>query len=134
MVGPESDAQGLPRSAGALFRIGANLSVPFGLVVTRKAYGLGAQAMAGGGLKEPLFAISWPTGEFGPMGLEGAVRLGFSRELAEAGDPAAQEALFEQLVDTMYEHGKATNVASHFEIDDVIDPADTRKWVGRLLR
>jgi acetyl-CoA carboxylase carboxyltransferase component len=134
MVGPESDAQGLPRSAGALFRIGANLSVPFGLVVTRKAYGLGAQAMAGGGLKEPLFAISWPTGEFGPMGLEGAVRLGFSRELAEAGDAAAQEALFEQLVDTMYEHGKATNVASHFEIDDVIDPADTRKWVGRLLR
>ena len=134
MVGPESDAEGLPRSAGALFRIGANLTVPFGLVVTRKAYGLGAQAMAGGGLKEPLFAVSWPTGEFGPMGLEGAVRLGFARELAEAGDAAAQEALFEQLVDTMYQHGKATNVASHFEIDDVIDPADTRRWVSRLLR
>ncbi len=134
MVGPDSDAEGLPRSAGALFRIGGNLTVPFGLVVTRKAYGLGAQAMAGGGLKEPLFSVSWPTGEFGPMGLEGAVRLGFARELAEAGDPAAQEALFEQLVDTMYQHGKATNVASHFEIDDVIDPADTRRWVTRLLR
>jgi len=134
MVGPESDAEGLPRSAGALFRIGANLTVPFGLVVTRKAYGLGAQAMAGGGLKEPLFSVSWPTGEFGPMGLEGAVRLGFARELAEAGDAAAQEELFDQLVDTMYEHGKATNVASHFEIDDVIDPADTRRWVSRLLR
>ena len=134
MVGPDSDAEGLPRSAGALFRIGGNLTVPFGLIVTRKAYGLGAQAMAGGGLKEPLFSVSWPTGEFGPMGLEGAVRLGFARELAEAGDPAAQEALFEQLVDTMYQHGKATNVASHFEIDDVIDPADTRRWVTRLLR
>ncbi|MGI9607905.1 MAG: carboxyl transferase domain-containing protein [Acidimicrobiales bacterium] len=134
MVGPDSDAEGLPRSAGRLFRVGANLTVPYATVVTRKGYGLGAQAMAGGGLKEPLFTVAWPTGEFGPMGLEGAVRLGFSRELAEAGDPEAQERLFEELVDRMYEHGKAVNVASHFEIDDVIDPADTRRWISGLLR
>ncbi len=84
MVGPESDAEGLPRSAGEMFRVGGNLTVPFGTVVTRKGYGLGAQSMTGGGFKEPLFVVSWPTGEFGPMGLEGAAELGYSRELAEA--------------------------------------------------
>lgn len=133
MVGPDSDAEGLPRSAGALFRIGANLTVPFATVITRKGYGLGAQAMAGGGFKEPLFTISWPTGEFGPMGLEGAVQLGFSRELAEAAAGEERDAVYASLVDAMYEHGKATNVASHFEIDDAIDPADTRRWISRLL-
>ena len=133
MVGPDSDAEGLPRSAGALFRIGANLSVPFGTVITRKGYGLGAQAMAGGGFKEPLFTVSWPTGEFGPMGLEGAVHLGFSRELAAAESGAERDALFDELVDKMYEHGSAINVASHFEIDDAIDPAETRHWISRLL-
>lgn len=133
MVGPESDAEGLPRSAGALFRIGANLTVPFGTVITRKGYGLGAQAMAGGGFKEPLFTISWPSGEFGPMGLEGAVELGFRKELEAAADGPERDALFAKLVDAMYEHGKAANVASHFEIDDVIDPADTRRWISRLL-
>lgn len=133
MVGPDSDAEGLPRSAGALFRIGANLSVPFATVITRKGYGLGAQAMAGGGFKEPLFTVSWPTGEFGPMGLEGAVELGFSRELAAATEGDERDALFEKLVDTMYELGSAANVASHFEIDDAIDPADTRRWISTLL-
>lgn len=133
MVGPDSDAEGLPRSAGALFRIGANLTVPFATVITRKGYGLGAQAMAGGGFKEPLFTVSWPTGEFGPMGLEGAVQLGFSRELAAASEGPERDALYEKLVDTMYELGSAANVASHFEIDDAIDPAETRRWISRLL-
>ena len=113
------------------FRSGANLRVPYGTVVTRKCYGLGAQAMMGGGLKQPLFAISWPTGEFGPMGLEGAVRLGFAQELARAGN--RHDELFDELVDAMYRHGRAVNVASHFEIDDVIDPVDTRVWVTRFL-
>ncbi|RZV43526.1 MAG: biotin carboxylase [Acidimicrobiales bacterium] len=134
MVGPPSDAEGLPRSAGEMFRVGGNLSVPFATVITRKGYGLGAQAMAGGGFKEPLFTVSWPTGEFGPMGLEGAVELGFAKELAAAEDEVERKALFETLVEKMYHHGKAVNVASHFEIDDVIDPADTRRWVTRLLR
>jgi acetyl-CoA carboxylase carboxyltransferase component len=133
MVGPESDAEGLPRSAGALFRIGANLTVPFGTVITRKGYGLGAQAMAGGGFKEPLFTISWPTGEFGPMGLEGAVQLGFGRELDVTAPGPERDALFDSLVDQMYEQGRAVNVASHFEIDDAIDPADTRRWIRSLL-
>lgn len=132
MVGPDSDAEGLPRSAGKLFRIGANVTVPFGTVITRRGYGLGAQAMAGGGFKEPVFVVSWPTGEFGPMGLEGAVHLGFSRELAAVPEGEERDALFAELLDKMIEHGKATNVASHFEIDDAIDPADTRRWI-RLL-
>ncbi len=133
MVGPESDAEGLPRSAGEMFRVGGNLTVPFGTVVTRKGYGLGAQSMTGGGFKEPIFVVSWPTGEFGPMGLEGAVELGYSRELAAAAEGPERDELYERLVNKMYESGKATNVASYFEIDDVIDPADTRRWVSRLL-
>ncbi len=133
MVGPDSDAAGLPRSAGELFRLGANLTVPFGTVITRKCYGLGAQAMMGGGLRQPLFSVAWPTGEFGPMGLEGAVHLGFRRELDGAATLEERDRMFDELVDKMYEHGRALNVATHFEIDDVIDPADTRRWVTTLL-
>jgi acetyl-CoA carboxylase carboxyltransferase component len=133
MVGPEAEAQGTVRHASRLFVTGANLSVPFGTIILRKGYGLGAQAMAGGSFKAPLFCVSWPTGEFGGMGLEGAVRLGFRKELEAIDDPDAREAAFQEMVDRMYEHGKALNAASHFEIDDVIDPADSRRWITSLL-
>ena len=89
--------------------------------------------MMGGSTKAPLACLSWPTGEFGGMGLEGAVRLGYSKELDAAAEGPEREALFAKMVDRMYEHGKALNVATHFEIDDVIDPADTRRWVATLL-
>jgi acetyl-CoA carboxylase carboxyltransferase component len=98
--------------------------------VLRKGYGLGAQSMAGGSFKSPLFCVAWPTGEFGGMGLEGAVRLGFRKELDAIADPRERQRLFEQMVERAYEHGKALNVATHFEIDDVIDPADTRRWIA----
>ena len=101
-------------------------TVPFACVVLRKGYGLGAQAMAGGSFRRPLFTVAWPTGELGGMGLEGAVRLGFRRELDAIEDPAEREAAFEAMVVRAYEHGKALHVAEHFEIDDVIDPAATR--------
>jgi acetyl-CoA carboxylase carboxyltransferase component len=101
--------------------------------VLRKGYGLGAQAMAGGHFKAPRFLVAWPTGEFGPMGLEGSVRLGFRRELAAIADPAEREAKSQQMVASLYEHGKATNVASYFEIDDVIDPADSRRWIATAM-
>ncbi len=133
MVGPDVEATALVRHCSRLFVTGANLSVPTITVVTRKAYGLGAQAMMGGSTKAPLACLSWPTGEFGGMGLEGAVRLGYRKELEAVEDDAAREELFQQMVDRMYEHGKAVNVASHFEIDDVIDPADTRRWITTLL-
>jgi acetyl-CoA carboxylase carboxyltransferase component len=133
MVGPDAERQATVRKASRLFVTGAHLSVPFGTIVLRKGYGLGAQAMAGGSFKAPLFCISWPTGEFGGMGLEGAVRLGFRKELDAIADPAAREAAFQEMVDRMYEHGKALNAASHFEIDDVIDPADSRRWITTLL-
>jgi acetyl-CoA carboxylase carboxyltransferase component len=133
MVGPEAERQGTVRHASRLFVTGANLSVPFGTIILRKGYGLGAQAMAGGSFKAPLFCVSWPTGEFGGMGLEGAVRLGYRKELEAIDDPEAREAAFQEMVDRMYEHGKALNAASHFEIDDVIDPADSRRWITSLL-
>jgi acetyl-CoA carboxylase carboxyltransferase component len=133
MVGPEAEETGLVRHASRLFVVGASLSVPFGTIVLRKGYGLGAQAMAGGSFKAPLFCVAWPTGEFGGMGLEGAVRLGYRKELEAIDDDAQREAAFEEMVARMYEHGKALNAASHFEIDDVIDPADSRRWITTML-
>jgi acetyl-CoA carboxylase carboxyltransferase component len=133
MVGPEAEETGLVRHASRLFVVGASLTVPFGTIILRKGYGLGAQAMAGGSFKAPLFCVAWPTGEVGGMGLEGAVRLGYRKELAAIDDPDEREAAFQAMVDAAYEHGKALNSASHFEIDDVIDPADSRRWIAAML-
>ncbi len=133
MVGPEAERAALVRSAGRLFVTGASLSVPYCTVVLRKGYGLGAQAMAAGSFREPLWIGSWPTGEFGGMGLEGAVRLGYRRELEAVEDPTEREALFEAMVQRSYAAGKALNVASHFEVDEVIDPAETRSRLGAVL-
>ncbi|HEY8545076.1 MAG TPA: carboxyl transferase domain-containing protein [Acidimicrobiales bacterium] len=130
MVGPDAEKTALVRHVSRLFVTGASLTVPFGTIILRKGYGLGAQTMAGGSFKSPLFCVSWPTGEFGGMGLEGAVRLGYRRELAAIEDEAERERTFETMVAAAYEHGKAVNVASHFEIDDVIDPADSRRWIS----
>src|SRR3954471_17240746 len=134
MVGPESEKTATVRHFSRLFVVGANLSVPIGTVVVRKAYGLGAQAMAGGSMKVPRFAVGWPTSEFGPMGLEGAVRLGMRRELEAIEDDDARQAAYEAAVAAAYENGTGLNVAAHWEIDDVIDPADTRRWIATLTR
>ena len=133
MVGPEVEATALVRHCSRLFVVGANLSVPMVSIVTRKSYGLGAQAMMGGTTKAPLACLAWPTGEFGGMGLEGAVRLGYRKELEAVTDDAEREVLFREMVDRMYAHGRAVSVATHFEIDDVIDPADTRHWITTLF-
>jgi len=133
MVGPESEAAAAVRHMSRMFVTGANLTVPFGTIILRKGYGLGAQAMAGGSFKSPLFCVAWPTGELGGMGLEGAVRLGFKRELDAIEDDAQREALFQRMVAAAYEHGKAINTATWFEIDDVIDPADSRRWITTML-
>jgi acetyl-CoA carboxylase carboxyltransferase component len=134
MVGPEVEKTALVRHASRMFVTGASMTVPFFTIVLRKAYGLGAQAMAGGSFKAPLFTIAWPTGEFGGMGLEGAVKLGYRNELAAVEDPEKRRALFDEMVERMYAHGKAVNTASHFEIDDVIDPAESRTWIAGALR
>jgi acetyl-CoA carboxylase carboxyltransferase component len=134
MVGPDVEATALVRHCSRLFVTGANITVPLITIVLRKAYGLGAQAMMGGTTKAPLACLAWPTGEFGGMGLEGAVRLGYRKELDAAPTPEARDALYRELVDRMYTHGRAVSVASYFEIDDVIDPADTRQWLSTLLK
>ncbi len=134
MVGPEAEQSAQVRHFSRLFVIGASLTVPFFTIVLRKGYGLGAQAMAGGSFRSPLFVVAWPTGELGGMGLEGAVRLGFRRELDAVEDPTERDALFEHMVDRAYRHGKALNVATAFEIDDVIDPVDSRRRIVDALR
>jgi acetyl/propionyl-CoA carboxylase alpha subunit/acetyl-CoA carboxylase carboxyltransferase component len=134
MVGPEVEKTALVRHASRLFVTGSSITVPLFAVILRKAYGLGAQAMAGGSFRAPFFTVSWPTGEFGGMGLEGAVKLGYRNELAAIEDPEQRRALYQEMVERMYAHGKAVNTASHFEIDDVIDPLDTRRWITSALR
>ncbi len=133
MVGPEEERRGMVGHAAAMFAAGARLKVALFTVVLRKAYGLGAMAMAGGSLHRPVFSVAWPTGEFGGMGLEGAVRLAWRNDLAAAA-PAERQALFDAKVAELYENGKALNVASYLEIDAVIDPADTRAWLVGGLR
>ncbi len=133
MVGPDIERAAHVRHCSRMFLAGAALTVPFMTVVLRKGYGLGAQAMAGGSFHANLMTVAWPTGEFGGMGLEGAVKLGFRRELDAIEDESKREAEFEALVAAAYEKGKALNMASHFEIDDVIDPATTRELVARVI-
>ncbi|MCV7332012.1 ATP-grasp domain-containing protein [Mycobacterium cookii] len=134
MVGPDAEVEAAVRRFSRLFIVGARLTVPFGMIILRKGYGLGAMAMAGGSFHAPEFTVAWPTGEIGGMGLEGAVRLGFSKELAAVTDPVERQNLFDKLVEAAYQHGKALTSATTFELDDVIDPADSRAWIIRLLR
>ncbi|ABG94587.1 MULTISPECIES: acetyl-CoA carboxylase family protein [Rhodococcus] len=134
MVGPDSEKEATVRRFGKLFVAGARMTVPYGTIILRKGYGLGAMAMAGGSFHASEFTVAWPTGEIGAMGLEGAVRLGFRKELEAIDDPAERNTAFAQLVDAAYQHGKALNAATIFELDDVIDPADSRAWIVRLRR
>ena len=134
MVGPEAEKTALVRHCCRLYVTGSSVTVPMFTVVLRKSYGLGAQAMAAGSFHAPFFAVSWPTGEFGGMGLEGAVKLGYRKELAAIEDPAERMARYEEMVAAMYEQGKALNTATVFEVDDVIDPRDTRRWIVEGLR
>ena len=134
MVGPEAEKTGLVRHVSRMFVTARSVTSPTCTIVLRKAYGLGAQAMASGGFKFPLFTVAWPTGEFGGMGLEGAVKLGYRKELEAIEDPEEREATYQALVDRMYEVGKAISMADHFEIDDVIDPSDSRRWIVRGLK
>jgi acetyl-CoA carboxylase carboxyltransferase component len=133
MVGPPAEQTATVRHFSRLFVTGANLEIPFGTIVLRKGYGLGAQAMAGGSFKAPLFCVGWPTSEFGGMGLEGAVRLGMRRELDAIEDSEERERVFQATVAAAYAHGEGLNMAAYGEIDDVIDPADSRRWIATLF-
>ncbi len=134
MVGPEAEKTALVRHVCRMFVTTRSITVPLFSVVLRKCYGLGAQAMLGGGSYDNFFTVSWPTGEFGPMGLEGAVKLGFRRELDALEDPEEKRALYEKLLADYYEQGKAISVASTLEIDAAIDPVQTRSWLLGGLR
>lgn len=129
MVGPDAEKTATVRHFSRLFVTGANLGVPVFAVVLRKGYGLGAQAMAAGNFRAPVAMVAWPTGEIGAMGLEGAVRLGYRRELEAIADPDARREAFDGLLAESYARGKAVNAAAVFELDDVIDPAETRRWI-----
>jgi acetyl-CoA carboxylase carboxyltransferase component len=133
MVGPDAETTGLVRHASRLFLAGAALTVPFMTVVLRKGYGLGAQAMAGGSFRAPLMTVAWPSGEFGGMGLEGAVKLAYRKELEAITDDQARKAQYDAMVTEAYERGTALNTATYFEVDDVVDPAATRALVASVI-
>jgi len=129
MVGPEAEKTAIVRHVARMFVTGASLTVPLFGIVLRKGYGLGAQSMIGGGFHASFFTVAWPTGEFGGMGLEGYVRLGFRKEMEAIADPAEREKYYRAKVAELYANGKATSIASVLEIDEVIDPAETRRWI-----
>ncbi|PKO78373.1 MAG: biotin carboxylase [Betaproteobacteria bacterium HGW-Betaproteobacteria-15] len=133
MVGPAMEARAQVRHVSRLFVTAANLRVPFFSVVLRKGYGLGAMGMTAGGFHAPLFTVAWPTGEFGAMGLEGAVRLGYRKELEALPDGPQRQALFEELLARQVANGSAVQMATTLEVDAVIDPADTRHWLAQGL-
>lgn len=130
MVGPDAEATGLVRHASRLLVAGAALSVPLVAVVLRRGYGLGAQAMVGGSLHEPLLTVAWPGAHLGPMGLEGAVRLALRKELEAIEDEAEREQRVRDLTAAAEDNAKALNAAALFELDDVIDPAETRRLIA----
>ena len=134
MVGPKYEATGLVRHTSRLLVAAAHLGVPFISVILRRAYGLGAQAMMAGSTHEPLLTLAWPGAHMGPMGLEGAVRLALKKELAAIEDEAEREARVRELTAAAEENAKAINAATLFEIDDVIDPAQTRGIIASTLR
>ena len=134
MVGPDSEEQGAVKRMANLFKVGSKLDKPVIAIFLRKGYGLGAQALVGGSLHNPVYTVAWPSAEFGPMGLEGAVKLGFKKELDAEQDQEKREALFNQLVEEAYERGKAIEAASHLEIDAVIHPVKTRNIIINTIR
>jgi acetyl-CoA carboxylase carboxyltransferase component len=129
MVGPEAEKTALIRHCARMYLAGANITVPYFNVVLRKAYGLGAIAMAAGSFDETFFSISWPTGEFAGMGLEGQIKLGRRAELQAITDIPERKARYDKWVAEAYSWARALNAGTVFEVDDVIDPADTRKWI-----
>jgi acetyl/propionyl-CoA carboxylase alpha subunit/acetyl-CoA carboxylase carboxyltransferase component len=134
MVGPDAEATGMVRHVSRMFVTAASLAVPLYTIVLRKGYGLGAQAMAAGSFAAPFFTIAWPSAEFGAMGIEGSIRLGYRKELEAIADPEERKRTFDAMVAAAYANGQAVNMASYLEIDDVIDPAETRGWIVRGLR
>lgn len=133
MVGPQHEERGAVRRLAKLFTAGSQLDVPSVGIILRKCYGLGAQAMLGGSTLAPNHTAAWPTAEFGAMGLEGAVRLGFKRELEAADNEEQRQALFDTLLEQQYQQGQATKIAAVLEVDAVIDPADTRQTIVQAL-
>ena len=134
MVGPEHERTALVRHCARMFNTGANLTTPLFGVIVRKAYGLGVQAMCGACSLLGFFTVAWPTAEFSGMNLEGAVKLGYRRELAAIEDPEQRRVEFERRVAAAYERAKAVNAAAGGGVDDVIDPADTRRWIAASMR
>jgi acetyl-CoA carboxylase carboxyltransferase component len=133
LVGPQAEEQATVRHVSRLFVLGPNLDVPLCTVIVRKAYGMGGQAMAGGGFRVPDAIVAWPTGELGAMGPEGAVQLGFRRELEQIPGSEDRRLRYDSLVDEYVAGGRAVNAASVFELDDVIDPSETRVWITQAI-
>ncbi len=133
MVGPDAERTGLVRHASRLLVAAARIRVPFIGVILRRAYGLGAQAMLAGSTHSPLMTVAWPGATMGAMGLEGAVRLSTRAELEAIADDDEREERVRLLTEMLRANSTGLNAARYFEIDDVIDPAETRSLIAQLV-
>ncbi len=134
MVGPDAEREALVRHAARMFNTGANLTTPLFSVVVRKGYGLGVQAMCGGSGLHGMMSVAWPTAEFAAMNIEGNVKLGYRNDLAAIEDPAERLRVYQAKVDEQYEQARAVNAAVGGGLDDVIDPAETRRWIVNTMK
>jgi acetyl-CoA carboxylase carboxyltransferase component len=134
MVGPDAEREALVRHAARMFNTGANLTTPLFSVVVRKGYGLGVQAMCGGSGLHGMMSVAWPTAEFAAMNIEGNVKLGYRNDLAAIEDPVERLRVYQDKVDEQYEQARAVNAATGGGLDDVIDPAETRRWIVNSMK
>ena len=132
MLGPAAERAGIARHHARPLMAQVHRTVPLFLVHIRKAYGLGPMAM--GGMFQPTdLRIAWPTVEAGGMALEGAAALIQRREQRDEGAAPSDREQRDALAAQMREGSLALSAARRFAYDEVIDPAETRERIVRML-
>ncbi len=132
MIGRETEATALVRHSARVLTANTNATTPFMTVVLRKAYGVGMYVMGSLAIR-PSLLVGWPTAELGSMGLEGAAKIVHRKALEALPDEKARRAREREIADDLLRQNTALTMARRFEVDDIIDPAETRAAVVRFL-
>jgi acetyl-CoA carboxylase carboxyltransferase component len=130
MPGTDQEYGGIIRHGAKLLYAFCEATVPRIQLITRKAYGGAYVVMNSKSIGADL-AYAWPTAELAVMGSQGAVEIVYRRELADAADPAGRR---DELIDEYAErYANPYLAAERGFIDDVVDPADTRRLLAASL-
>jgi len=129
IVGSQVEKEGIIRHGAKMLYATAEATVPKITVIMRKAYGAGYYVMCGKGYG-PDVLVAWPLAEISVMGPEGAVNIIFNKQIEAAADPEATRA---QMIESIRAQINPYLAAGWAMIDDVIDPAETRRVIIRGL-